>query len=83
MALAGGIGAELVAIAGAGDAFGEDQGRYVVTGRDLHFAYTHKVPVTRIGTTGGNAVAGVPLDVLRTAHEGFFPKLMGTDAALA
>ena len=83
MALAGGIGADLTGLGDAGDAFGEDQGRYIVTGRDLHFAYTHKVPVMRIGTTGGDTVAGVPLAALRAAPEGFFPKLMGSDAALA
>ncbi|QPQ54070.1 phosphoribosylformylglycinamidine synthase subunit PurL [Allosphingosinicella flava] len=83
MALAGGIGAELGAITDAASAFGEDQGRYVVTGKDLHLAYTAGVSVTRIGTTGGNEVAGVPLEDLRAAHEGFFPRLMGTNAALA
>jgi phosphoribosylformylglycinamidine synthase len=40
-----------------------------------------------IGKTGGNSVAiggkSVPLADLRAAHEGFFPKLMGADAALA
>jgi hypothetical protein len=30
----------------------------------------------RIGTTGGDSVAGVALDTLRTAHEGFLPALM-------
>ncbi len=38
------------------------------------------VPVRRIGTTGGDAVAfgddRVTLADLRGAHEGFFPKLM-------
>ena len=41
------------------------------------------VPVARVGTTGGDGVAGVTLDRLRAAHEGFFPRLMGADAALA
>ena len=30
-----------------------------------------------IGTTGGDALLGVPLADLRAAHEGFFPALMG------
>ncbi|WP_106638789.1 phosphoribosylformylglycinamidine synthase subunit PurL [Allosphingosinicella vermicomposti] len=83
MALAAGIGAELGAITDAAAAFGEDQGRYVVTGDDIDRAYTMGVPITRIGTTGGNEVAGISLDSLRSAHEAFFPKLMGADAALA
>ena len=46
-----------------------------------------------IGTTGGKVLAfdlldrggpqSVSLTDLRAAHEGFFPKLMGADAALA
>ena len=46
-----------------------------------------------IGTTGGDALTfdlvdrggaqKVSLADLRAAHEGFFPKLMGADAALA
>jgi phosphoribosylformylglycinamidine synthase len=49
--------------------------------------------VHAIGHTGGNSlilraeegniVANLPLEELRRAHEGFFPKLMGPDAALA
>jgi len=80
MALASGIGAELGEISSAAEAFGEDQARYVVTGENLHLAYTAGVPITRIGTTGGTSVAGVPLADLRAAHEGFFPTLMGNAA---
>ncbi|AGH48852.1 phosphoribosylformylglycinamidine synthase II [Sphingomonas sp. MM-1] len=84
MALAGGIGASLDPIASAAEAFGEDQGRYVVTaapGVDVPGA-------VRIGAVGGHSVkAGDGINVqladLRKAHEGFFPKLMGADAALA
>ena len=71
MALAGGIGATLeTSLASAPIAFGEDQGRYLVT-----------APVAppggrRIGRTGGLELAGVPLAALRAAHEGFFPQLM-------
>ena len=71
MALAGGIGATLeTSLASAPIAFGEDQGRYLVT-----------APVAppggrRIGRTGGLELAGVSLAALRAAHEGFFPQLM-------
>jgi len=60
--------------------FGEDQGRYVVTA---------PIDVTlpnaqRIGRTSADrTVYGIPLADLRRAHEGFFPALMGADAALA
>ena len=79
-------------------AFGEDQARYVVTTSSLdqvqRLAAGWNVPFWPIGTTGGTSVtchcegtglAGtpVPLADLRAAHEGFFPNLMGADAALA
>jgi phosphoribosylformylglycinamidine synthase len=77
--------------------FGEDQGRYVVTTSDpdavraaTNAAQLFTVP---IGTTGGDSIAfdlvgrggrqSVTLADLRSAHEGFFPRLMGEDAALA
>ncbi|WP_188063689.1 phosphoribosylformylglycinamidine synthase subunit PurL [Sphingobium sp. KCTC 72723] len=76
MALAGKIGATLDIALTTASAFGEDQGRYVVTTR-----HDADVPgAVRIGTTGGSDVAGIPLADLRAAHEGFFPKLM--DSAL-
>ncbi|MEJ7927778.1 phosphoribosylformylglycinamidine synthase subunit PurL [Sphingobium sp. AN641] len=75
MALAGNIGCELTASLDAAKAFGEDQGRYVLTG-PAGSAPAHAV---RIGTVGGSAVAGVPLTDLRAAHEGFFPKLMDAE----
>jgi phosphoribosylformylglycinamidine synthase len=67
MAMASGIGADLrTAPAGplppAPFWFGEDQGRYVVTVRDGDAAAVMErgdagdIPVTRIGTTGGNAL---------------------------
>ncbi|MFM7027797.1 MAG: phosphoribosylformylglycinamidine synthase subunit PurL [Chakrabartia sp.] len=71
MALAGKIGAELDRLTTA-QAFGEDQGRYLVTTA----ADAVIEGAVRIGTTGGTSVAGVALDTLRTAHEGFFPALM-------
>ena len=96
MALAGDIG---VRVGNYNDdlpdhlwAFGEDQGMYIVTiasnperasafvKEPLRFAF--------LGLSGGNAVelsdvCSIPLADLRAAHEGFFPKLMGADAALA
>jgi phosphoribosylformylglycinamidine synthase II len=77
--------------------FGEDQGRFIVTTRDpeavrtaANAAQLFAVP---IGTTGGDSlsfdllgrggVQSVSLADLRAAHEGFFPRLMGIDAALA
>jgi len=77
--------------------FGEDQGRYVVTTRDpdavraaANAAQLFAIP---IGTTGGDSVVfdfvdrggerKVSVADLRAAHEGFFPKLMGADAAFA
>ncbi len=71
MALAGRIGATLDALNTA-QAFGEDQARYVVT-TPPNVTLDGAV---RIGTTGGDSLAGVPLETLRTAHEGFLPTLM-------
>ncbi|PZU58417.1 MAG: phosphoribosylformylglycinamidine synthase subunit PurL [Sphingobium sp.] len=72
MALASGIGAELAVVLDTAAAFGEDQGRYVVT-----TAADADIPgAIRIGTTGGDSVAGVAIADLRKAHEGFFPALM-------
>ena len=75
MALAGGVGAEVTTIFTPASAFGEDQGRYIVT-----TAQAVEVPgAVRIGTVGGETLAGVPLADLRAAHEGFFPALMGSE----
>ncbi|MEO7635156.1 MAG: AIR synthase-related protein, partial [Sphingomicrobium sp.] len=76
--------------------FGEDQGRYVVTsnvaGTVRQLAAAAGVACELIGSTGGSTLRfetygsgeyDIPLADLRAAHEGFFPKLMGTDAALA
>jgi phosphoribosylformylglycinamidine synthase len=77
--------------------FGEDQGRYVVTTTKpeavrtaANAAQLFTVP---IGTTGGDSITfdlvgrggrqSVSLADLLAAHEGFFPRLMGEDAALA
>ncbi|EXS69157.1 phosphoribosylformylglycinamidine synthase subunit PurL [Sphingobium sp. Ant17] len=75
MALAGKIGATLDIALTTASAFGEDQGRYVLT-----TAHDVDVPrAVRIGTVGGPSVAGVALADLRAAHEGFFPKLMDSE----
>ncbi len=68
MALAGGIGVQLNVELDSAQAFGEDQGRYIVTsppGIDPPGA-------TRLGTVGGETIADVPLAVLREASESFF-----------
>jgi len=88
MALAGNIGVEtsLPNVPNpAAILFGEDQGRMLVATNDpeavVAAATDANLFAARVGTTGGDAVkvAGnvVPLADLRTAHEGFFPKLMG------
>jgi phosphoribosylformylglycinamidine synthase len=71
--------------------FGEDQGRYLVSTSNpdalAHGCGWSNMHYRRIGTTGGNALRGggweVPLAELRRAHEGFFPKLMGKELAVA
>jgi phosphoribosylformylglycinamidine (FGAM) synthase-like enzyme len=78
--------------------FAEDQGLYVVTVDDhallgfLAGAKAAGIEAEPIGrTTAGRRLIFecatgdhcATLDALRTAHEGFFPKLMGVDAALA
>lgn len=98
MALAGGIGASLhYALDSVGPHFelawfGEDQGVYIVTTSDSHrlqqMAHEANFSAYLVGFTSGDSIkwksAGeLPLADLRAAHEGFFPKLMGADAALA
>ncbi len=78
--------------------FGETQGRYVIaepfdvsTVEEL--ARENDIGCCFIGWTGGDKIAidradrsnlcEISLADLRAAHEGFFPKLMGSDAALA
>ena len=81
----------------AGSFFAEDQGLYVVTLHDhallafLAGASAHGIEAEPIGRTIAGRIIFeleqgdycVTLDALRQAHEGFFPALMGTDAALA
>ncbi|HEU0097892.1 MAG TPA: phosphoribosylformylglycinamidine synthase subunit PurL [Allosphingosinicella sp.] len=99
MALAGNIGALInkPLTGGTTGLFAEDQGVYVATICDnclltfLHRAHAAGVEVQAIGRTCGSRLIFefpdsdhvIPLDELRKAHEGFFPKLMGSDSALA
>jgi len=85
MALASGIGATMAPLPGLATAqwaFGEDQGRYLLTVAPGTALPPCPVPLARIGTTGGAALAieghgAMALDALRLAHESFFPALMG------
>lgn len=96
MAMAGGIGAKLLAAPTSLVAhaywFGEDQARYLVTvpeteaGRVLAKMRGCEVPCVRIGTTGGDAIAvagetPVSIDALRRSHEHWLPDYMGGKAA--
>lgn len=96
MAMAGGIGAKLLAappsLVSHGYWFGEDQARYLVTvpetdaGRVLAKMRGCEVPCVRIGTTGGDAIAiagetPVSIESLRTSHERWLPDYMGGKAA--
>ena len=98
MALAGGIGASWsiadIQASYASVAFGENQGRFVVTTADYEqlkaLADERGISCEGIGKTGGSTIAcycqgtghpARPVDLadLRTAHDGFFPKLMGSE----
>ena len=68
MALAGKIGCELTVPLTAASAFGEDQGRYIVTAPADAFVEN----AVQIGTVGGTSVAGVEIAALREANEAFF-----------
>jgi phosphoribosylformylglycinamidine synthase len=96
MALAGGIGADLEpvnGIEGAADWFGEAQSRFVVTVSDqtdsrfIDAAKAAGIPFALLGFTEGDSIQVEDREILladiREAHEGFFPTLMGADAALA
>ena len=75
MALAGRRGVALEAMSGH-VAFGEGQGRYVVSlaaGAGLGDA---PVPVRRLGVVGGDSVAGVPLAQLRKVHAEALPAML-------
>jgi len=93
MALAGNRGAVLPKLRYVEDLFGEAQAIYIVTtsdsGADVFQESARKagVQVSNIGAVDGDAIqvagARVSLADLRREHEGFFPTLMGADAALA
>jgi len=90
MAMASGIGAVIEAPADASPIavfFGEDQGRYVATVKSasgkatLERAAKAGVPVRRIGITGGaelklGGARAIPIEDLKAAHEGWFPRFM-------
>ncbi len=80
MAMASGIGCKLEEIGDHFTAFGEDQGRYIVTSAVAETIQAAGIPMTRIGTTGGNAVSGpgfaVEIAALREANEAFFKDWM-------
>jgi phosphoribosylformylglycinamidine synthase len=89
MALAGGIGIALNQSAPAAILFGEDQGRIIVATRNpdaiVAAANAANLYAVTVGETGGDTLRSPDWDIaladLRTAHEGFFPALMGADAA--
>jgi phosphoribosylformylglycinamidine synthase len=78
--------------------FAENQSRYIVTedmltDEIMKLASDNGIGCCFMGWTGGDSIAlcrgetvvypEISLDDLRAAHEGFFPALMGSDAALA
>jgi phosphoribosylformylglycinamidine synthase len=90
MALAGSLGVRVSLPSVANPAavmFGEDQGRVLVTARDrdavIARASAAAIFAAPIGTIGGDAIEGpgfrASLADLRSAHEGFFPRLMGSE----
>jgi len=96
MAMAGGVGARLLAAPGEivphAYWFGEDQARYIVTvpaaeaGRVLAKMKGAGVPCARIGTTGGDAIALAgepPMSVksLQAAFERWLPAYMSGKAS--
>jgi phosphoribosylformylglycinamidine (FGAM) synthase-like enzyme len=95
MAMAGGVGAQLLAAPGSmvphAYWFGEDQARYVVTvpadqaGLVLAKMKGAGVSCVRIGTTGGDtiAIAGeepVSVAALKAGSESWFPAYMSANA---
>ena len=95
MAMAGGIGAQLLAAPAATVPhaywFGEDQARYIVTvaaadaGLVLAKMKGAGIPCLRIGTTGGDTIAisgekAVSIEVLKTGFEGWLPAYMSGKA---
>ena len=91
MALCGGIGAKIAALPPGpvhAALFGEDQGRYLISVKDVEAqkiqreAEARGIPWFALGTTGGNALifpgeAPILLQELREAHESPLPAYMG------
>ena len=95
MAMAGGMGAQLLAAPAAivphAYWFGEDQARYIVTvaaadaGLVLAKMKGAGIPCVRIGTTGGDTIAisgekAVSVEMLKTGFEGWLPAYMAGKA---
>lgn len=80
MAMSSGIGCQLEQIGDQFTAFGEDQGRYIVTSAVADQIQAAGIPMTRIGTTGGDRVTGPGFSVsvadLRAENERFFREWM-------
>ncbi len=72
MALMSGIGCSLEQIGDHFTAFGEDQARYVVTSAVADRIQAAGIPMHRIGTVGGDSIAGISLTDLREANASFF-----------
>jgi phosphoribosylformylglycinamidine synthase len=76
MAMAGGLGATIEVPLTAASAFGEDQGRYLVTAP----AGVAIEGARRIGTVGGDALivngGALPLAALKRAHEAALPAMI-------
>jgi phosphoribosylformylglycinamidine synthase len=76
MAMAGGLGVEIAALPDGlslhAAFFGEDQARYLVTTTDAHAliaaAQAQGVPALRLGTVGGEAIAGPELAPIAVAE---------------
>jgi phosphoribosylformylglycinamidine synthase len=95
MAVAGGLGAELefpADLAPHAFAFGEDQGRYVVTARDpapvLAAAQAAGVPARLLGRTGGPSLTvsrtgATSVGALTAAYEGWLPAYMAAPVSRA
>jgi phosphoribosylformylglycinamidine synthase len=93
MALAGDLGAGVEKLSSAREAefwFAENQASYVVAVRDptdsrlIDAASAEGIAFEFLGIVGGNDLriadhGDIPLTDLRAAHEGFFPRLMGSE----
>jgi phosphoribosylformylglycinamidine synthase len=80
MAMAGHIGMDITHDAGHDFWFGEDQGRYIVTTNDAESltqaASAANVPLTHLGTTGGDTIASQSVASLVDASENWMPNYM-------